>query len=111
MADECTDVATIEQMALCIRCVGNTGEDFEVREDFIGFVDLEKTDAESISSGIVYYLHKCELDLNYDGASVMSGKVSARIQEIEYYSASRFISPLSWSCLKSSSVFVLWRSA
>lgn len=67
---------------LCIRYlerIGTSGEEFEVREEFIGFVEL---DAESISRKIVEYLKKCELDLcnlrgqGYDGATVMSGKVS-----------------------------------
>ena len=63
MADECVDSATIEQMSLCIRYVGASGDEFEVREEFIGFVELEKADAGSISSKIVEYLMKCELDL------------------------------------------------
>ena len=95
MADECVDSSTIEQMSLCIRYVeriGTSGDDFEVREEFIGFVELEKADAESISSKIVEYLKKCALDLcnlrgqGYDGATVMSGKVSGvctRIQQIQ----------------------------
>ena len=95
MADECTDVATIEQMALCLRFVENTGtvgKEYEVREEFIGMVELEKTDAESIFTGIVEYLNKCDLNLSnlrgqgYDGASNMSGKVSgvcSRIQQIQ----------------------------
>ena len=70
-----------------------TGFRFEVREEFIGLVELEKADAESISSKMVEYLKKCELDLHvcnlgqgYDGATVMSGKVSGvctRIQQIQ----------------------------
>ena len=85
MADECMDSATIEQMSLCIRYlerIGTSGEEFEIREEFIGFVALEKADAEFTSRKIVEYLKKCELDLcnlrgeGYDGATVMSGKVS-----------------------------------
>ena len=73
--------AIIEQMS-CIRYVGASGDEFEVREEFIRFVDLEKVDAGSISSKIVEYLMKCELDLcnlygqGYDGATVMSIKGS-----------------------------------
>ena len=44
MADECTDVANIEQMAISIRCV----ESGKIFEDFIGFVGLEQVDAASI---------------------------------------------------------------
>ena len=53
MADECFDVATLEQMAICIRFVDGYGEDFKVREEFIGFVEMEKLDAETISSAII----------------------------------------------------------
>lgn len=35
MADECTDVATIEQMAICIRFIDHIHGEFEVREDLI----------------------------------------------------------------------------
>ena len=89
MADECTDIATIEQMAICVRFVGN---DYCVREEFIGFIGLEKVDAESISVAIIEYLKKCDLNLNnlrgqgYDGASVMCGHVngvSTRMQRIQ----------------------------
>ena len=40
MADECIDVATIEQMAICIRFVDSYGEDFKVRVEFIRYVEL-----------------------------------------------------------------------
>ena len=92
MADECIDVATIEQMAICIRFVDSYGEDFKVREEFIGFVELEKLDAQTISSAIIGYLKECNLDLTnlrsqgYDGATVMSGHVNGvctRIQCIQ----------------------------
>ena len=79
MADECIDIAaaTVEQMAICIRFVG---DDCCVWEEFIGFIGLEQVDAqESISAAISEYLKKCNLDLNmfcsqgYHGASVMCG--------------------------------------
>ena len=37
LSDECIDVATIEQMAICIRFVDSYGEDFKVR---VGYVEL-----------------------------------------------------------------------
>lgn len=92
MADESTDVSTKEQMAICIRYVESDGFEFQVREEFVGFVELESTDAESISVAIIDYLKVCQLDIanlrgqGYDGAAVMSGKVSGvctRIQSIQ----------------------------
>ncbi len=87
MADECTDVATIEQMSICIRFVDDKPE---VREEFLGFVKLDSADAVTISASLLSFLSSCNLDLShlrgqgYDGASVMAGKVSgvsARILE------------------------------
>ncbi|CAC5397877.1 unnamed protein product [Mytilus coruscus] len=94
MADESTDVGTKEQMALCIRYVDRTATVFE---DFIGFIEMEKVNAESIATAIVNNVQECGLNMDnlhgqgYDGASVMSGNISgvkARIQQIqpkEYY--------------------------
>ncbi|VDI24426.1 Hypothetical predicted protein [Mytilus galloprovincialis] len=89
MADECTDVANLEQMAVCIRFVDVKSI---VNEDFIGFVPLDKVDAASISTALLKIMEDCKLDLRnlrgqgYDGASVMSGLksgVSARIKELQ----------------------------
>ena len=49
----CFDVATLEEMAICIRFVDGYVEDFKVREEFIGFVEMEKLDAATISSAII----------------------------------------------------------
>ena len=82
-ADESTDVSTLEQMSICLRFVDESHpHQPEVREEFIGFVQLEKTDADSISKSILEFLENCNLDISnfrgqgYDGASVMAGKVS-----------------------------------
>ena len=50
MADECTDVATLEQMSICIRFVDS--KTLQVRDDFVGFMQLDNTDAASISTAI-----------------------------------------------------------
>ena len=91
MADECSDVATCEQMSICIRFVHQSGTNKpQVREEFVGFVQLIDTDAAAISGAILKFLGECNLDLSnlrgqgYDGASVMAGKVagvSTRILE------------------------------
>jgi hypothetical protein len=54
----------------------------EVREEFLGFVELERTDAAYVSEAILKFLSGCGLELDnlrdqgYDSASVMAGKVS-----------------------------------
>ena len=89
MADESTYVATKEQMTLYVRHVDDKATVFE---DFIGFVEMEKVDAEAISTAIVTAIRDVGLSMDnlrgqgYDGASVMSGEVSSiktRIQQIQ----------------------------
>lgn len=46
----------LNKMAICIRFIDHIHGEFEVREEFIGFVEMEKVDAESISSAIVNYV-------------------------------------------------------
>ena len=49
MADECTDVSTLEQMSMCFRFVDESKHHQpEIREEFVGFVKLQKTDADTI---------------------------------------------------------------
>ena len=90
LTDECIDVVTIQQMAICIRLVNGCAEDFKVREEFIGFVELEKLDAETISSVINSYLNEYNLDLTnlrgqgYDGATVMSGHVNGVCTQMQH---------------------------
>ena len=46
MSDETQDCSMTEQVSICIRYVGDSGE---VCEDFMGFVKIEKMDAQSIA--------------------------------------------------------------
>ena len=89
MAYESTDVATKEQMALCVRHVD---EKATVFEDFIGILEMGKVDAEAISTAIVTAIRDVGLSMDnlrgqgYDEASVISGEVSGvktRIQQIQ----------------------------
>ena len=53
-----------------------------MREEFIGFVKLDDTDAKSISEAILKFIDDSNLDISnlrgqgYDGASVMAGRVT-----------------------------------
>ena len=91
MADETTDVSTVEQVSICVRYVCVKDEELEVCEEFLGFVSVPSTGAEVITSAIDGFLKSSGLDLNkfigkgFDGASTMSGHisgVSARLQTI-----------------------------
>ena len=49
MADECADVSTLEQMCKCFRFIDESKRHQpEIREEFVGFVKLQKTDADTI---------------------------------------------------------------
>ena len=79
MADETTDESTKTQLSICVRYLT---DNFEVEEAFLGFVDLHKTDAETISEVPIDNVQQWGLDSSkwrgqgYDGASTMSGHVS-----------------------------------
>lgn len=79
-ADETTDVSVQEQLSVCIRFVDKVHS--EVREEFMGFIEVTKTNAETIADTIMTFLEKWGLDISklrgqgYDGASVMSGHVN-----------------------------------
>ena len=88
IADETRDVSGKEQFAICVRWCD---DEFAVFEDFIGFVETEKTDSQTLFHLIKDVLIRCQLDINkcrgqaYDGAANMSGKlngVSKRLQSL-----------------------------
>lgn len=56
MADEATDSATLEQMSLCLRFVDRDSSD--VREEFIGFAECERTTGESLAKSFLENLTK-----------------------------------------------------
>jgi hypothetical protein len=75
--DETTDASIKEQLSLCVRFVENTF----VRREFLGFVELTKTDAKHITDSILACMRQWGHDITklrgkcYDGASVISGAV------------------------------------
>ena len=49
MADECIDISTLEQMSMCFRFVDESKHHQpEIKEAFVGFVKLQKADADTI---------------------------------------------------------------
>lgn len=73
MADECTDVSTFEQMSICLCFVDESHScQAEVREEFIGFIQLENTDADSITKGILGFYRIVILTLvTFEARSIM----------------------------------------
>ena len=103
MADETQDCSTTEQVSICVRYINTVRE---TCEDFIGFVKLEKMDAQSIADTLLSTAQEWGLVMSdlvaqgYDGASVMSSDkngVQAKIKQISQC----YICTLSFSCTKS----------
>ena len=83
MVDETCDVSTTEQMSVCIRYIRRKDDgSIEVAEDFLGFVQMEETNAAAITEALLSNLRKWGINLNkwrgkgFDGAPVMAGEVS-----------------------------------
>ena len=83
LADETTDSATLEQVAICVRYIDkDENGTYKVCEDLLGFVEVERQDATTIASALLHSLTSWGIDVEkirgqgYDGASVMSGEVS-----------------------------------
>ena len=76
MADECTDITTIEELSIFCRWV----EDERPVEYFLGIAPLTRADATSIHSTLIKFLEKKEIKLNkligmgFDGAATFSWK-------------------------------------
>lgn len=94
IADETADIAGTEQLSIGVRFVEmqvQPSESVIIREEFLGFVPLEKMDAATIADTIIQQTRKFGLNLNklhgqgYDGCSTMAGKdngVQARISNV-----------------------------
>ena len=83
MADETQDVSTSEQVSLCARYVNVENE---ICEEFLGFVQVSKMNAESIAEAMISAIqHSHLVGQGYDGASVMSSSkngVQAKIKAL-----------------------------
>ena len=87
MADECTDVTTIEELTICCRWV----ESDVLEERFIEILPLKKANAESVYSALVEYCREKNIQLGsligmgFDGAATFSGDktgVQRRLKEL-----------------------------
>ena len=90
IADETTDESTCEQLTLCIRYLDM--QSYTVREDFIGFVNVNNLTGEGLTNTILTMLSNIGLSLQdlrgqaYDGGSNMAAKyrgVQARILTLQ----------------------------
>ena len=76
LADESTDIATIEELSICFRWVDSSGSPVE---HFLGLVSLSAPDAASIFAALKAFLADIDIDAGklrgqgYDGAATFSG--------------------------------------
>ena len=76
MADECTDISTVEELSVFCRWV----KDGQPVEHFIEIISLQKADAETIYGTLVQCLKKKSIEISklvgmgFDGAATFSGK-------------------------------------
>lgn len=87
MIDEATDSATLEQLSVCVRFLEASADNkINVREDFLGFIELEKANAAAITDAMTDTTAAWGLDMEklrgkgMDGASTMSGHATG-VQE------------------------------
>ena len=79
IADETRDQSGLEQLYISIRWVD---ESYTVSKDIIGMMEIQQTDALTISNALKDVLLRCSLPLQqcrgqaYDGASNMAGHLS-----------------------------------
>ncbi|KAL4090707.1 hypothetical protein QTP88_025494 [Uroleucon formosanum] len=79
IADESADISGVEQLTIVIRFLDKQSK---IREEFLGFLPLDKLDAESVATKILSFLEDSGLNLSklcgrgYDGCATMAGKVS-----------------------------------
>ena len=76
---EYTDVSNVEQLSFCLRTID---EKLNVREDFLGFYELDNIRSSTIVNAVKDILSRSNLNLEdccgqtYDGASNMLGQYS-----------------------------------
>ena len=76
LADESTDITTMEEMSICFRWVENG----EAVEHFLEVIHLKRTDAETITTALQDYMKlkhinpACIIGMGFDGAATFSGR-------------------------------------
>ncbi|RVE46777.1 hypothetical protein evm_008561 [Chilo suppressalis] len=78
LADETADIAGKEQLSIGLRYYDQ--KEKNIKEEFIGFVELQKMDAQTIATEINRFINSLNIDVNkcvgqgYDGCATMAGK-------------------------------------
>ena len=101
MADECTDVTTIEELTICCRWVVSVVPE----EYFIKVLFLKKANAESTYSALVENCCRERniqlgrlIGMGFGGAATFSGDKNRNSKKVERALTSCIVCPLSLSC-------------
>lgn len=76
LADETTDIATVEQFSVCVRFIEND----KICEEFLQFIPVVSTTGKDLAASLLEYLQRWKIDVKYlrgqgyDGARAMSGE-------------------------------------
>ena len=88
LGDEVADCSNLEQISIVIRFVDSNKN---IREDFLGFITLERSTGESLATALLSWLETHNIDVSfcrgqgYDGTSNMASSiigVQTRICEV-----------------------------
>lgn len=90
LVDETMDISKLEQLSICVRYALEENNIYSLKEDFLCFIDVEKTTGEALAGEILSALRALNIDCDYlvgqgyDGAAAMKGSfngVQAIIRE------------------------------
>ncbi|KAG5871949.1 hypothetical protein JTB14_022424 [Gonioctena quinquepunctata] len=79
LVDETADISGHEQLSLYVRYTKKVETCYVVKEDFLGFLKVDNTTAQTLADTIIASLKNLDIDCNnmvgqgYDGAAVMKG--------------------------------------
>ena len=79
MADETTDASTKEQISVCVRYLSSLDGKVEVHEDFLGFIEVEKTDAATLADAIIKHLLEWGVDVTKWRGKVLTGRAQCPV--------------------------------
>lgn len=102
LADETTDISTVEQFSLCVRYVDE--DKFKICENFLMFHPLASTTGEELSNQIINNLKGLGINIEYmrgqgyDGAGAMSGKfIGTQARMLNFFPKALYVHCMSHS--------------
>ena len=81
LADESTDIATIEELSICFRWVDSSGSPVE---HFLGLVSLSACDSASIFAALKAFLAYSDIDAGKLRGQEMTGLLPSQAQRMEF---------------------------